>query len=415
MKNDDNVMFICGCYPKDNEKDFYINSYVMPQNAANVLSWHIIDGMTVNIGDNLTVVTAPFIGYYPKQYKKLIIENRRWSLNSSTEKRHLQIGFINIKGLETFIKSEKIYREAIKWYKESKKNRTFLIYSHYAGFMRAAGKLKRKFKDIHISVIVTDMNEKDYRPDLQGIYGKLKSIPRNIMIRTTYKNLKYIDSFVLLAENMKDHLEVGDRPYTVVEGVAKIASELPNNIDLDSNSNSEFKVVYTGTLHKRYGLLNLVEAFNYIEDISCKLFICGDGDGRNEIEKISKVNPQINYLGVLEHSEAVKLQQSANLLVNPMPEFGIHTELSFPSKTMEYMAAAKPVACFKVKGIPDEYDSYLSYFKENSPLSIAHKILELKELGDEKLKTMGEENRTFVVKFKNAKVQTAKIVNLILG
>ena len=408
-----NLLFLNGCYPKESDNYFVNNSNVMPQNAANVLAWRIIEGLELNIPGRFKVLTCPFIGYYPKGFKKLFIKDSIWSHNGKDKDQLL--GFINIKGLETWIKSVRVYKYVKKWYKLSKENRHMLIYSHYAGFMRAAGKIKRHMPDMHITCLVTDMNEMDERKDLMGIKGKIKGIPRAIMIRITYKNLKYISSFVLLAEKMKEYLKVGTRPYIVVEGIAAplTYSKIVNNGKFIKKE-KEFRVVYTGTLHKRYGAVMLAEAFlNQKVEKNMTLYVCGSGDGEYIVKALSEKAPNIHYLGVVAHEDAIALQESADLLVNSMPNFGIHTALSFPSKTMEYMIMGKPMACFKVEGIPDEYDEYLMYFEEETAESIAKKVNEIAKLPKETLTEIGRKNNNFVKTNKNPLVQVKRILDML--
>lgn len=414
MKN--NVLFVTGCYPKDTD-EFVADSKVMPQNAANVLSWRLIEGFDANIPGRLTVLTCPFIGYYPNMYKKLCIRSRKWAHDGEHPTDTL-LGFLNLKGLETYIKSVRIYRFAKRWYRSSPSNRHILFYSNYAGFLRAAGKIKRKFPDTHLTCLVTDMNELYERSDLHGLKGKLKGLPRKIMIDVTYKNLPYIDSFVLLAEGMKEYLKVGERPYVVVEGIAdlQLLEQVPKRQTssvVPEKTQKEFRIVYTGTLHKRYDLLMLAQAVSLLSDPSVKLYLCGDGDCREELEKIADNCPSIKYMGILKREESIQLQQSADLLVNSRPEIGLRTKLSFPSKTMEYMMSGKPVVCFKLSGIPDEYDEYLYYFPEETPQAMAQTILEIQRMKPEQRTQIGSRNQAFVCNKKNPKVQVGAILRMM--
>ena len=402
-----NLLFVTGCYPKEYEK-FYINqSKVMPQNAANELSWRIIEGLDENIPSKFNVLTTPFIGYYPRGFKRLIIRSRSWSHNGVS--KDTLLGFINIKGLETYIKSERIYKFIKKWCRENKQNRHVLIYSHYAGFLRAVGKIKKKVPDLHVTCLITDMPELNERKDLQGFVGKIKGLPRQIMINTTYKNLGYVDSFVLLTEKMKEYLSIGEKPYIVIEGMAPYSSEK----EMDPINDGIFKIVYTGTLHRKYGICNLLDAMDYLKNENVALYVCGDGDCREEVIKRAKEEKNINYLGVLKHCEAIALQQSASLLINPRPDFGLQTALSFPSKTMEYMLVGKPVYCFKLKGIPNDYDKYLMYFSDEDPKNMAKDIRALMNLSKEELGEIGKRNYNFVRNYKNPKVQTRKILDML--
>ena len=141
---DGNLLFLTGCYPKEMGNYFEINSKVMPQNAMNVLSWRIIEGLEANIPGRFTVVSCPFIGYYPKGFTKLKIKDFEWSHNQKD--KDILLGFFNIKGLETLQKSERIFKYIQKWYKLSINNRHVLIYSHYAGFLRAAGNNQKNIR-----------------------------------------------------------------------------------------------------------------------------------------------------------------------------------------------------------------------------------------------------------------------------
>ena len=406
-----NLLFLTGCYPKELDNYFVNNSNVMPQNAANELSWRIIEGLESNIPGRFKILTCPFIGYYPRGFKRLFIDDSIWSHNGKDKDKLL--GFVNLKGLETWIKSERIFKYIRKWYKLSKQNRYILIYSHYAGFMRAAGKIKRSMPDMHITCLVTDMPEFNEKRDFKGLKDRFKSIPRNIMFRTTYKNLKYISSFVLLTEHMKDYLKVLDRPYVVVEGIADAFNDIKNRQgDTFEKDKDEFRVVYTGTLHKRYGIILLLKAFAKLKKHSnITLYLCGSGDVENEVIDIANNSDNIHYLGVLEHKDTITLQASADLLVNPRTNKGVYTALSFPSKIMEYMIMGKPTMCYKLDGIPKEYDDYLLYIEDESPEGMAQKIYELSMLSKEKLKEIGEKNYQYAKKEKNPYIQVRKILD----
>lgn len=404
------LLFITGCYPQDSDY-FFKNSKVMPQNAANVLSWRIIEGLDENLGEDFSVVSCPFIGYYPTGFKKLIIHDQKWSHREGC--RDTILGFINIKGLETLIKRIRIYRYVKRWYAESARNRIILFYSHYAGFMSAAGLIKRNMPDMHICCLVTDMNEKDPHNNPSDFCGMVRGIPRTLMVNTTYRNLKYVSSFVLLAEAMRYPLGVGTRPYVVVEGISNpCACNESASVPVFEKPTNEFRLVYTGTLHRRYGILLLAQAVEQTADENIKLYVCGAGDAEAELCKMANRSNKVTFLGSIAHNKVLALQKSADLLVNSMPDFGIHTSLSFPSKTMEYMAQGKPVLCFKVPGIPDEYDNFLIYFRAENSEKMAEDIDKVAAMPREELKVIGDKNKEFVSQKKSPAAQVKKIIDL---
>ncbi len=405
---ENNILIVCGCYPNKIMDEFVGNSIGLSQIAADTLQKNVIKGVYALTKRNVEVLTAPFVGYFPFGYKKLFIKNQRIEEQEAT---YEVLGWVNIKGFETIIKAEKIYRAAKRWCEKSSANRHIFIYSHYAGFMSAMGRLKRKFPDVVISCMVTDMPELEYKP--KGIIETIKKLPSKIMFDTTYRNIKYIDYFNLLSEHMSDKLGVKEEQCCVVECMCSM-----NGIEEKSNTkNSTNKdlrcFAYTGTLHRRYGIINLIEAFKKVKCENYRLWICGSGDAEQEVIKASEEDNRIVYYGVLSHDETVALQEEADILVNPRSPEGEFTKYSFPSKTIEYMCAGKPVLAFKLAGIPDEYDKYLMYFDDNTTKNMAICIEKAGKLEDEEIKKLGRKNKIFAITEKSFIPQTKKILDLM--
>ena len=57
--------------------------------------------------------------------------------------------------------------------------------------------------------------------------------------------------------------------------------------------------------------------------------------------------------------------------VNPRPGAADFTRYSFPSKTLEYLDAGKPVLAYRNDGIPPEYDEHLLYISDPGPVAMA--------------------------------------------
>ena len=117
----------------------------------------------------------------------------------------------------------------------------------------------------------------------------------------------------------------------------------------------------------------------------------------------------------MEYKEALKIQSEAGVLVNPRPADEEYTKYSFPSKNLEYMLWNKPVAVFKLSGIPDEYDDVLIYFSDKSPEKMAEVINGIFEKPEEELLKIGKRTTEFAVNNKNNIKQTAKILSCLKG
>ena len=372
-------------------------------NAANTFQWNLLNGL--NNTTSIDIINILPVGTYPKHYKRLFLKTNKWMWKEN--KDNLEIGAINIPGLKQYLIYKKVKKEIKTRLSNSKRVSNIVIYSTYLPFLKAVYKLDRRVK---ITLIVTDLPE---FYDLSKV-GILRKILRKIYNYFIYKYLSRIDSFVLLTEQMKKPLKVGERQYIVVEGIADTENIDESNDNLFYKKNDTKIILYTGTLHYQYGIKSLLEAFMLIKNNDYELWICGSGEAEDEIKKLLFEDKRIKFFGFLAKDEVKKLQQKATVLVNPRPNEGEYTKYSFPSKTMEYMTSGKPVIMYKLDGIPDEYDEYLYYFNGTSPENIATKILEVCEQSEQELILFGQKAKHFVADNKNEIIQAKRILNMIL-
>lgn len=195
--------------------------------------------------------------------------------------------------------------------------------------------------------------------------------------------------------------------YTVVEGIA------PKPETAAITKSKDKTILYTGTLNRRYGVMDLVNAFRMIKDENYKLIICGGGESREEIINAAKEDPRIIFKGQVTRAEALRLQSEARLLVNPRRNNEEFTKYSFPSKNLEYLASGTPLAAFKLDGIPEEYDDYIFYINGGSTEEMSKTLYEICEMSDNELFDFAQKARAFVSEQKNAKTQVKKILDLI--
>jgi glycosyltransferase involved in cell wall biosynthesis len=224
--------------------------------------------------------------------------------------------------------------------------------------------------------------------------------------KDSYALLPCVDRFVLLTKHMADRMGL-TQPWCVMEGIAAVPEELPEA----TPTNDPIKtVMYTGTLHKRFGVMHLVEAFSRIEDPQMRLVLCGIGDSEADIRRAAEKDGRISFLGQLKRDEVIRLQRQATVLVNPRPGDEEFTKYSFPSKTMEYLASGVPVVAYKLAGIEDEYDAYLQYPEDGTVEALADKISQICRLEPQDWARLGAQGRQFVLGQKNARVQSRKIL-----
>lgn len=286
------------------------------------------------------------------------------------------------------------------------KNDTLIVYSLDSARLLIAYILKI-LKRTRVCVVITDLPEY-MSTNPRKYYLFLKKI-NNVVINKVLKN---VDRYVLLTSEMQKYLSLPKEKCIVVEGIyLNDVSSLPDRFI----NKTEKIVLYTGTLAKRYGILNLLESFLKLskEYSDYKLVICGRGETEYYIKQIQKESNRVFFGGTLPYKDVLKLQKTATLLVNPRMVDGEFVKYSFPSKTMEYFASGTPVLMYKLPGIPNDYYNYCYYIEEQSVDALTHKLEEVLKKNEKELMEMGKRAREFIFQHKLAKEQCARILKFI--
>lgn len=401
MPSEKEYVFLSLMVPQELADEVKQNSSNNMADAANALEHNLMEGFTANLPTPPKVINALPIGSYPQYYKKAFIKRSIFHLCGRTD--HENTGFCNIKFIRNYFIERSVYR-SLREYCESKKGEVVLcIYSASAEFLSAAEKLKKKYPNVMVCDIIADL------PGMTNLSSKKSALLQwfiDYKAKKSLRRLEAVDCFVLLTKQMADYLHIS-KPYCVVEGIASKSQSI------ERKENSKKTILYTGTLHQKFGVMNLVNAFNQIESPDYRLVICGIGDSEKAIREATEKDSRISFLGQLPRSEVLEWQKQATVLVNPRRNNEEFTKYSFPSKTMEYLSSGIPVVAYKLDGIPDEYDAYIQYVEDDSIESLKKKLIEVCELSDEERQNLGSAGRAFVLTEKNSTIQVKKIVMLI--
>lgn len=376
------------------------------QYAADVLQKALLCGLKYHT-ENIELYNLPYIGSYPKRYKDLFIGS--YDFEHSTPYGTIKsknIGFCNLSAYKFFSRYYNLKKELNRLFKECNGEEiVLLIYAIHTPFIKACVDIKKKYSNAKIILMVPDLPEY-----MSSSTSKIRHILNKINNRVLVKAYDNIDGYVLLSKYMTDRIPVGDKPWTVVEGIYD--SSMANKCT-DINESKDKYILYTGTLARRYGILNLVEAFHNCKLKEVKLYICGEGDSKEIIEEISKRDSRIVYLGQVKREKAIELQRNASLLVNPRTPEGEFTKYSFPSKTMEYLASGIPTLLYKLPGIPDEYYENCFTIDKLGIEAMTESIEKIFSLPDAVRQDKGSKAKLFITSQKNPIEQTRKIINLI--
>lgn len=403
-----NVLFLGGVFDKEMENEIFEKTKGIVHYAANKLQWNLIDGLIEVDNLKLEILSAPFISTFPKDYLDIHYKGKKTYYKDIIDCNY--ISFNNIWGYRN-ISRKNILKKSIKDYaKKRVENKVIIVYSPHTPFLQAAVFAKKIDPSIHICLIVPDLPQfMNLNEKRSLIYEKLKKIDINIF----EKNLKLVDSFVLLTEQMRYLLSIEDRPYVIIEGVVNKENISDENPIDHLQSTDSMNVVYTGTLNKKFGVVNLVKAFHNTTIQNVQLKICGRGDSEEIIREYASIDKRIIFLGQISNTEAVELQKKATILVNPRQNNEDFTKYSFPSKNMEYLLTGRPVIAYKLDGIPDEYEDYFYYVEGDSIDKLTKKIEEVLLIEENTRYENGIRARDFVLQEKNNVSASKKIIEMI--
>lgn len=342
------ILVICGVYDEKNENEVLRNTKGYAEQSANIFQRKLIKGIEKN-GYNYKVISAPLIGPYPTRYKQAFFRGF-----SNTLSDYKYVNFNNVWGIRSLSRAKSLKR-AIRDYlaKEQEEEFLILVYCAHTPFLEAAKYAKDLKPKSKICLIVPDLPQyMNLNEGHRFFYDLIKKYD----IKKMQKYIDIVDSFVLLTEPMKEVLNVGNRPYMVVEG---IIDEIPEVLPSQSNSDGIKRVVYTGKMNMKFGIKELVDSFMKIKDENYRLILCGDGDARMYVEQMAKLDFRIEYKGQVPENKAKEYIQNADVLVNPRQNNEEYTKYSFPSKTIEYLLSGKPVVAYMLDGMPECYREIL--------------------------------------------------------
>ncbi len=402
-----NVALMFGIFSSNNIDEILENSEGVIQNAADALQKCFVEGLSEHF-ENLEIINLPYVGSYPQLYHKPRLKSSAFDYVNKSGRivKGYDVEFCNIVGIKNYFRYRNSRRALARWCREKEGEKVVIVYAIHLPFLQACVDVKRIYKDLKIVLIVPDL------PEFMGQREKVwyKQIFHDLNRKKLKSLYDDVDGYVLLSKFMTDRLPVGTKPWCVVEGI------YDNNQIVEETTDESLPqrfILYTGTLARRYGIMNLVEAFNDILEPDYGLVICGAGDSLDEIKRYASNNKNIIYYGQCPREKILALQHQATLLVNPRTPEGEFTKYSFPSKTMEYLASGTPALIYRLPGIPDEYYNYCYNIDELGINALKNKIESIMQKTDNELNSCGSKAQQFILNKKNPIEQTKNVLELI--
>lgn len=198
-----------------------------------------------------------------------------------------------------------------------------------------------------------------------------------------------------------------DKPYCVVEAGCD-TKDCRNEIGKKQNDDKKH-IVFSGTLNQLSGIDLIINAMDYVYP-NIVLDVYGKGDLVGFVK--DKESQNIIYHGVVANDEMMEIQAKADLLVCPRRFDDFTTKYTFPSKVLEYINAGVPVLANALKGIPQEYEKYVTLSEHDDPLTWSKYINEILIDNPEKYKQKAIVARKECTEKKSWGNQTKKVISL---
>lgn len=395
---DMHILFIAQYYPEQLLPTFVKQTKAGLDFAAHNLHRALLQGFREN-NQEVDILNAPHLGSFPPYYKTPFVPSYK-----SEEERIHSFSYLNVSYVKRWDIKRRMRREMLRWCERTEGEKVIFFYNFTV--LTVLPELKRKYKDVKACLLVTDLPE--YMAADNSLLTRLNKKISSVFGSSDKSHFDLVDGYVLLAPAMRERLPMEGKPWIQVEGIYN-----PEDDKMSVEKIKEKVVLYTGNLGKRYGLVELLEAFHRIEKKDYRLWICGTGDGLEEVKRYEAMDSRVSYLGTLPRAEVIKLQKQATLLINPRHSADAYTIYSFPSKTMEYIASGTPTLMSHLKSIPQEYDAHLFYFDDESVDGFSKRIVEVCEKPATELAEFGNKASRFIMQYKTPQPQVEKIISFM--
>jgi glycosyltransferase involved in cell wall biosynthesis len=248
--------------------------------------------------------------------------------------------------------------------------------------------------------------------------ARRKTLPKyqqwilSLLEKITSGNLDNYDAYLFLTEAMNEVINPSNKPYIVLEGHSDVKmNKIKNKIKL---KNKKKTILYSGGIHKEFGIKMMTEAFISLNNEEWVLHIYGDGNYKDELESICLKNKNIKYFGVVDNETIVKEQIKAHVLINPRLTDADYIKFSFPSKNMEYMASGTSMLTTVLSGMPIEYYDYVYLINDESIDGFKKSMKKVMEIPNDILHKNGQAAKNFVMNNKNNVVQAKKMIEFLV-
>jgi len=242
------ILFVSQSYSDYNIAEYTRNTKAALDYATNNLSRAIIKGFEEN-DCKVDILNYPLVGSFPLYYKILFVSGYK-----SDDGSYESIPYFNLMYFKRKVITHKMYSRIKQWCRKNEGEKIIFFYA--CTFLPVIEELKDEFCDLKVFVLVADL------PEFMSTDNGLVTRIHRMMGGEKPSSGSYyscVDGYILLSEAMKERLPVGKKPYIVVEGIYN-----PEEDNSNVEKEHQKTILYTGDLGRRYGIVDLLKAFSFI-------------------------------------------------------------------------------------------------------------------------------------------------------
>ncbi len=318
------------------------------------------------------------------------------------------LGYVNLPYLRELSLFLWTFVSTVIWALKSPSPRCVFLATHFVP-TTAGALLACRLLRVSLVLTLTDLTGFSYSHERLQVMPPLRRI-----LARTYRVLagrleRAADGYVLFTEGMRSALDLPEDRCLVMEGMFD-----PSAIgDPSQTSSRKHAIAHAGTLNRLYGIQEILDVFELIEDPDLELWLLGAGDMDDEIARRAAVDRRIKPFGLAPRQRVLEILSQAALLVNFRDPRAPYTALSFPSKLLEYMATGTAVLSTRLAGIPADYWEHLYAVDTVDRSELKDAVLRILATPQSDLTARGCRGREFVLQKKSPAAQAGRMKRFV--
>ena len=212
-----------------------------------------------------------------------------------------------------------------------------------------------------------------------------------------------LSGYIAMTPGLNELYNEQSRASMILEGVCENKYQ---QIDIKERGKYIF---YNGSLEEKYGVYDLINAFNSLNRKDIKLFISGyHSFDENKFNKEIAKNKDIVYLGMLDNDSILSYENNALVNVNPRPYSEDYDRYLIPVNMIDYLSSNAITVSVKNNRLQKYFGDGCIWINSSEKEDLVNGLIKAIEMGKEKeqiiKKTNNDINKQYSMNNINRKV-----------